>query len=699
MALFTPSASPAVTVKEIDLTGVVPNVQTSTGAFVGNFGWGPVGVATLVSDETGLVSTFSAPTDDNTVDFHSAAYFLRYSNSMFVVREQDSDGKNAVANHTGLGSLTPQAINNLDAFENLSLDSADGAFIAKYPGELGNSLKVSIVGSDSDNGGANNFSGWTYANEFDGAPGSSAFVTALGGKNDEIHVAVIDEDGEITGTAGTVLETFPYLSVAKNAKAADGTSNYYKDVLKIRSNWLYATNAWTTGTTSTTPAVTAVYSAPMGTAAVTTALEVTDGTTTVTIASAAYTALADMVAAIQGGTNYGSLLYTVSLSGTDLIFTYKTAGAVGTDPTFTKESASVTVTETTAGANAIISVSGNNDFSGALWGTNATTAGEDFKADVEFGASQIENEWSFTSGVTSSSLGTDDILRGFDKFEDKESIEVDFLIAPESIADATATTIVNDLVSIAGTTRKDCVAVASPSRNAVVVTGTNTAILACNNTYTKSSYLVQDNNYLKVFDKYNDKYIKIPAASSTAGLMAATDLVAAPWFSPAGSRRGRYQGITDIIVSPTKAERDALYKVGINPIANIPGEGIMLFGDKTNESRPSAFDRINVRRLFLGVERAIAIAGRNVMFEFNDEFTRAEFVNIVEPFLREIQGRRGITDFRVQCDETNNTPAVVDRNEFIASIFIKPARSINYVTLNFVAVRTGVEFEEVVGTV
>ena len=338
-----------------------------------------------------------------------------------------------------------------------------------------------------------------------------------------------------------------------------------------------------------------------------------------------------------------------------------------------------------------------NDFAGALWGSTATTAGQDFKTTQNY--SNTTSAWSFKSGNTSASLGTDDFLRGYDKFEDKDNIEVDFLIAPESLSNTAATTIVNDLVAIAGTTRKDCVAVASPSRNAVVTVGTNTGVLANNNTYTKSSYLVQDNNYLKVFDKYNDKYIKIPAASSTAGLMAATDLVAAPWFSPAGSRRGRYQGITDIILSPTKAERDALYKAGINPIANIPGEGIMLFGDKTNESRPSAFDRINVRRLFLGIERAIAIAGRNVMFEFNDEFTRAEFVNIVEPFLREIQGRRGITDFRVVCDATNNTAAVVDRNEFVASIFIKPARSINFVTLNFVAVRTGVEFDEVVGTV
>ena len=589
MALFTPSASPAVTVKEIDLTGVVPNVQTSTGAFVGNFGWGPVGVATLVSDENGLVSTFSAPTDENTVDFHSAAYFLKYSSSLFVVREQDNDGVNAVANHTTLGNLTAQAINNLDAFEDLSLDSSDGAFIAKYPGSLGNSLKISVVGTDSATGSSLNFDSWAYKSEFDAAPGTSKFVSDLGGSNDEIHVAVIDEDGEISGTAGTILETFPFLSVAKNAKASDGTSNYYKDVLKLRSGWVYA-----------------------------------------------------------GDFHTGD---SDSLS----------------------------------------------DFVGSNWGNNATTAGENFATGQNFSATQ--STWSFTSGVTSSSLGTDDVLRGFDKFEDKDNIEVDFLIAPESLADATATTVVNDLVGIAGTTRKDCVAVASPSRNAVITVGTNVGVLACNNTYTKSSYLVQDNNYLKVFDKYNDKYIKIPANSSTAGLMAATDLVAAPWFSPAGARRGRYVGITDIILSPSKAERDQLYKAGINPIANIPGEGIMLFGDKTNESRPSAFDRINVRRLFLGVERAIAIAGRNVMFEFNDEFTRAEFVNIVEPFLREIQGRRGITDFRVVCDATNNTQAVIDRNEFIASIFIKPARSINYVTLNFVAVRTGVDFEEVVGTV
>ena len=589
MALFTPSASPAVTVKEIDLTGTVPNVQTSTGAFVGNFGWGPVGQATLVSDETGLVTAFSAPTDDNAVDFHSAAYFLRYSNSLQVVREQDSDAKNAVANHSTLGTLTTQAINTLDAFEGATIDSSDGVFLAKYPGVIGNSLKVSMIGTHSDSS-TKAFDAWAYKGNFDSKPATSSFVSALGGKNDEVHIAVIDEDGLISGTANTVLETFPFVSVAKNAKNSEGASIYFKDVLKNQSQWVYA--------------------------------------------------------------GVGHRIGSASVD--------------------------------------------SSDFIGANWGANATTGAEDFAAS--FPAELAQSDWSFKGGVTSSSLGTDDVLRGYDKFEDVDNIEVDFLIAPQSVSTADATTVVNDLIASAEA-RKDCVAVASPSRTAVVTTGTNAAVLACNNTYTKSTYFVQDNNFLKVYDKYNDKYIKIPAASSTAGLMAATDLVAARWFSPAGSRRGRYLGITDIVLSPTKAERDALYKVGINPIANIPAEGVMLFGDKTNSSRPSAFDRINVRRLFLGIERAIGAAGRNVMFEFNDEFTRAEFVNIVEPFLREIKGRRGITDFRVLCDATNNPPSVVEANKFVASIFVKPAHSINYVTLNFVAVRTGVEFEEVVGTV
>jgi len=606
MALFTPSASPAVTVKEIDLTGVVPNVQTSTGAIVGSFGWGPIGVPTLISDETGLVSTFSSPDSSNTADFHSAAYFLRYSNSLHVVREvEDSAGAsalNALANNDVLGTLTPTLYRNVDAFDSSTIDSGDGAFIAKYAGKLGNSLGVSIFGSVIGTDSAarkTEFDAWDYSSSFDGVTATSKFASSVNATNDELHVIVYDEQGNITGTQGTVLETFPYLSTIKNAKNADGTSNYYKDVLKTQSAWIYA----------------GVPHKDSG--------SVTTG-------------------------DFGSSL----LNGTQ-----------------------------------------------SNWGNVATYSSG---AAVDFGSPRAftgQRAWSFAAGNNGAvDIGTGNYLKGYDHFEDADNVEVDFIIAPKALTNTAAKTVVNDLVATAQSLRKDCVVVASPSQSAITA-GTNTAVITNGNGYTKSSYLIQDNNFLKVYDKYNDTYISIPAASSTAGLMAATDLVAAPWFSPAGARRGRYLGITDIALSPTKAERDALYKVGINPIANIPGEGVILYGDKTNESRPSAFDRINVRRLFLGIERAIGIAGRNVMFEFNDEFTRAEFVNIVEPFLREIQGRRGITDFKVICDATNNGPAVIARNEFIANIFIKPARSINYVTLNFVAVRTGVDFEEVVGTV
>jgi phage tail sheath protein FI len=307
-----------------------------------------------------------------------------------------------------------------------------------------------------------------------------------------------------------------------------------------------------------------------------------------------------------------------------------------------------------------------------------------------------------TNGTDTAGLTVGRFQAGYDLFEDKDQVEVDFLIAPSMLTSADQVTLVNDLTASA-IARKDCIAVASPARNDILTTSSDatrvTNTVATVSSFTKSSYLVVDNNFLKVYDKYNDRYLDIPASSTVAGIMAATDYNQAPWFSPAGSRRGQLLGVTALAYSPTKAQRDTLYKAGVNPIANIPGQGTLLFGDKTFLGRPSAFDRINVRRLFLVLERAIGRAAEQVLFEFNDEFTRAEFVNIVEPVLREVQGRRGITDFRVVCDETNNTAAVIDRNEFIASIFIKPARSINYVTLNFVAVRTGVDFEEVVGTV
>ena len=571
------SESPAITVKEIDLTGVVPNVGSTTGAFVGNFNWGPVDSPTLVSDEAGLVSVFGSPNKTNSIDFHSAAYYLRYSNSLYVVREATLDALNAV--DTDAASATTVKKQSNFEFREDALDSDGHTFIAKYPGTLGNSLKVSVLGA-VDSAEDTAFTGWTYQDNFDGAPITSDYATAAGAVNDEMHVVVIDEDGSFTGARGTVLETFPFVSLASDAKAADGTSNYIKDVINNRSRY--------------------VWFAGFGTAS-----------------------------------KFDSDAGTTAISGRD----YKLASPAAVDI-------------------------------------------------------------SLVSGANSAALTTSEYATGFDQYEDVDNIQVDFLIAPGMTSRTDQTTVVNDLVAIAQGTRKDCVVIASPSRADVVTSGDiNNDVIAGAKTFTYSSYLFLDNNYIRVYDKYNDQYITIPAASSTAGIMAASDNDQAAWYSPAGQRRGVYLGVTSLIYTPNKTERDLLYRNGVNPIANLPGQGILLYGDKTHMARPSAFDRINVRRLFLVLERAIALAARNVMFEFNDEFTRSEFTNIVEPFLREIQGRRGITDFRVVCDETNNTAAVIDRNEFIASIFIKPARSINFVTLNFVAVRTGVDFEEVVGSV
>jgi len=595
MALFTPSQSPAVIVKEVDVTGGVPNVQSSVGCYTGKFMWGPADERTLISNEEELSETFGAPDDNHSIDYHDAAYFLRYSGSLQVSRIVDTGAKNAVSTSGqtsayAVGTYTLPQVTNSANFnsQQASLDSDGHTFIGRVPGTLGNSLRVSIC-PPSINDSA--FDGWTYKSSFDAAPGTSQFATNTDGTNDEIHAAVVDVNGAFTGTKGTVLETYPFMSVASNAiNTVDGSNIYVKDVINQNSKYVHF---------------------------------------------------------VDFDSNFNS-------------FNAGTATTAGTAKDFL--------------------------------GTHA-----DVSAVVNFG---------FDSGVNAGILSAGNYQTAFDLFEDKEVVEIDFLIAPGMTTRSDQTTIVNDLVAIAEA-RKDCIVVSGPARNDIVNVYQDSTIItnvaATANTFTRSSYNTVAGNYLKVYDKYNDKFIDIPANSSMAGLMAETDRTAAPWFSPAGSRRGQLLGVTGLAFNPNKARRDTLYKNGINPIVNFAGQpdltrsSILLFGDKTGLARPSAFDRINVRRLFLTIERAIARAAQNVLFEFNDEFSRAEFVNIIEPVLRDVKGRRGITDFRIVADETVNTAAVVDRNEFIANIFIKPARSINFITLNFVAARTGISFEEVAG--
>lgn len=584
---FLTSESPNVQIREVDLSGVVPAVTSSTGALVGDFGWGPVDQPILIGNEAQLVNTFGSPDllDSATapIDFLSATQFLRYSGSLQTIRATDGTAKNAAS-----GSFTTGQEPTVKNLEDWNVQEAGFAagdsvdFVAKYPGSVGSSIAVSICGARDSA-----WDDWAYKSSFNTQPGTSTYVANRSvdsaGAKDEVHIAVVDSDGLITGTRGTVLETFENLSIATDALAEDGTTNFVLEVLNNRSSYVWAANV-----------------------------------------PSAYTP-----------TNASS--FTNSTNGTD---------------------------------------------------ASTLTAAE---------VSRLRG------GANSGTLDQGDYTTGFTQVEDENTIQVDFLIAPSVAEASNQRTLVNDLVAKA-TARKDCIVVASPARESVVgITNPQTIndniINWSESGVSGSSYLVLDNNFVKVYDKYADKYRFVPAASSTAGIMASTDQLAAPWFSPAGSRRGSYLGVASLSYTANKAQRDLLYKAGVNPIINLPGQGILLYGDKTFLNKSSAFNRINVRRLFLVMERAIKGAAQNVLFEFNDEFTRAEFVNIVEPFLREIKGRRGITDFRVVCDETNNTPDIIDNNSFVASVFVKPARSINYVQLNFVAVRTGVDFDEVVGIV
>jgi phage tail sheath protein FI len=561
--------SPGVNVSEIDLTTIVPSVPTSIGAFAGPFAWGPIGVITTISDEVRLADIFGKP--DSTVYeyWFSAANFLAYSNNLKVVRAASiASTLNAVANTTAAAAVLIK--NDDDWLANYSSGSvARGEFAARYAGALGNSIKVSMAD-------ANTYSTWTYATQFQTTPNTSTFVANQGGANDEIHIIVVDEDGKFTGTQGTVLEKFAYVSKASDAKDDSGNTNYYKNVLANKSRYIH----WLSHPT---------------------------GNTTATYANAS--------------SNWGNAASGVA---------------------FTKLEANVTLS-LASGADGTVSAA------------NVVTA--------------------------------------YDLFDPAESVDINLVVSGPANA-----TVATSLISMAET-RKDCLVFLSPEKADVVDNANDevTDIKAYRDTLTSSSYAVLDGNWKYQYDKYNDVYRWIPLNGDIAGLCARTDLERDPWFSPGGLNRGIVKNSIKLAWNPTKTNRDDLYVKGINPIVTFQGEGTVLFGDKTLLSKPSAFDRINVRRLFIVLEKAIARAARFSLFEFNDQFTRASFVNLVEPYLRDVQGRRGIYDFRVVCDESNNTPEVIDRNEFVGDIYIKPARSINFIQLNFVAVRTGVSFDEVVG--
>ena len=678
--------SPGVVVKEKDLTTIVPAVSTTVAGFAGKFQWGPVAQRVTIDSENNLRSLFGDPDNNNYEHWFTAANYLGYGNNLQVVRVVDEDNAKNAASTTGT------LVKNDDHYPSVSAESGD-KWIARYPGSRGNSLKVvlhdggngltfdfvlggtfglgaigvgatvgqgtisgltgtsatfmgqvvretvgaatstlevlsisgtpatgsllhkvsggSITGNFNIDAGASgsitgitaggqvskaNYKLWQYSNQFQtNMPFTSQFLEDLTGAthgHDGVNIAVIDEDGDFSGTKGTVLEVFDGLSKASNAKKFNGESNFYKTVINDSSKYVWWGEHPTVG----------------------------DG---------------DANTLVTGGSAWGT---EATVSG----ITY------------------------------------------AVLNANGSTAG--FASSLVGGTGE-------RSGTVA--VGT---TAGYGLFQDPETVDVSLLLGGP--ADPTLAVSLVDLCD----SRKDCVVFLSPEKadcisgDAPLIESTaETNILDFRNTQLNksSSYAFLDSGWKYMYDRYSDVFRWVPLNGDIAGVAVRSDEETETWFSPAGFNRGQIRGVTKLAFNPRKANRDNLYQDQINPVVSFPGEGTVLFGDKTLQAKPSSFDRLNVRRLFIVLEKAISTAAKYQLFEQNDAFTRSNFKSIIEPFLRDVQARRGVTEFKVVCDDSNNTAGVIDRNEFVADIYIKPTRSINFITLNFIATRNGVDFTEI----
>jgi len=634
--------SPGVLVQEKDLTRIIPAVSTSIGAFAGKFSKGPMDDIISISSEQELVSTFGKPDSTNFEDFFSAANFLQYSNSLRVVRVQNS----SVSNATESGSTF--VIKNTEDYQNNHADGSAsvGLWAARTAGAWGNNLQISTCPSATAYEEVNK----TTVNDASTAVGDTV-VTVTSGVG--ITAGDIVNFGDQFEYRVVSVSTNDLSIVRKEEPAYFGTtdSSGLHEALtngaQVRRRWKYYD---------------LVNKAP--------------GTSP--------------YASAKGGSNDELHVVVIDEDG-------GITGTKGDVLEVYNALSKASDAKTPQGSdnyypNVIYNQSSNiywmdHNASGTNWGSAA--AGTTF-TDV----TAVSNV-SLSNGSDGSAATTGQKKTAYEKFADSETVDVGLIIAG-----AGDKTHIDNLITIAEN-RKDAIVFASPERSDVVnIADANTQkdnVIGFFNQINSTSYAVFDSGYKYMYDRYADLYRYVPLNGDLAGLAARTDLIADSWFSPAGLNRGIIRGVVKLAFNPTKTQRDELYRARVNPVATFPGQGTVLFGDKTGLSAPSAFDRINVRRLFIVLEKAIATASKFQLFEFNDEFTRANFRNIVEPFLREVQGRRGITDFLVVCDETNNTGEVIDRNEFVAEIFIKPARSINFITLQFIATRTGVSFDEVAG--
>ena len=751
--------SPGINISEIDLTNVTPAVATTEGAIAGVFRWGPTGERILVTSEKELVSRFGKPatyykdsgltsTWTNHETWFSAANFLSYSDALFVTRVVGTTAKAATSvnfdalyagklgNSLQVSFCTAGNFNAAQRSQTLTISPSSNSGVATgYTTSggitddasigdrvtLANNTELVISGittvSDSAAGTAVSFSGASVTAAVTTiASGQAYTIVALG----DTTQAQWNTAAGTTGVTYAVGDTFTYAAAGVGTgvvlNATTGGAIPGTDVITKLAHGLTTGQAvqYSRGTG------TAIEGLDEGKFYYVIRVNANSFKLAATLANAnAGTA----VNIAQVGSGAAHTVTPVTTWKSNVTFTSKYTGATIYASTFKTQWGDANLFDSgpSTGAVHIVVRDINGTISGTAgavlerWENVSTSAGSakydgstNFIVDVleqnsgwikvSTAQSMLIKAGTFSSGVTlttgddgedETTVAIGSLAAGYDLYADASDVDISFVIQGK----ARGTTLANYIIDNICEVRRDCVAFISPELTDTTVD----SIIDFTSTLSASTYAVVDSGYKYQYDKYSDVYRWIPMNADIAGLCARTDDVRDPWFSPAGYNRGNVKNVVKLLVNPNKSQRDLLYKNSINPVITQPGQGTVLFGDKTFSSAVSAFDRINVRRLFIVLEKTIGTAAKSTIFEFNDDFTRAQFKNLVEPFLRDVQGRRGIYDFRVVCDESNNTSQVIDANQFVGDIFIKPARSINFIQLNFVAVRSGVEFSEIVG--
>jgi phage tail sheath protein FI len=641
------SVSPSVIIREVDASQAVPAVATPPGAIAGIFKWGPTNEPILITSENDLVNRFGKPTNDNYETFFTAADYLSYSNALYVVRADDGSEKATATN------IVLDGNNDI-----IVAESTFGAFEAKYPGALGNALEVA----------------WVTASGFSNELSAVGDIPANKISNTSISQTISFNSNALTFEVANTAQ-IPQLPEIGDVLVIGNSSVGYQELQIASISETDVEQTFGTGNTAVIATVAYRYDLTFA--------------RNYTLAETRLSQLS-----ITKKWQYASLFAKApSANHIHVAVIDKTGAITGAPNTVAERFENIS---TTAGATLPQGTTNYyenviNNFSSWINVANTSVIGVATGNITVYERFANGTDASTETSATLSSLGF-----AYDALKNGNEIDVAFILQGKGDDAATRA---NYIISNICETRKDCVAFISPSKEAVVdelKTNTKlTNVIAYRNKIQNTSYAFMDSGYKYRYDKYNDVYRFTPLNGDMAGLASRVE----PWESPAGFRKGVIKNVVKLAFNPSKPQRDQLYSSDINPVMSQVGNGIVLFGDKTLLGQTSAFDRINVRRLFISVEKSIATAAESFLFEFNDEFTQTQFRNIVDPFLRDIQGRRGIIDFRVISDSTVNTPEIIDQNKFRANIFIKPARSINVIELTFVATRTGVEFDEIVGQI